>query len=224
MFSLPRAFGTMLDTIPAAIPYLHPDPDLVASWARRLPAPAQGLRVGLAWAGQARPWAEAFTALDARRSLDPARLAPLAAVPGVTPARTTTDQDECGSARARAGIHFVSLQKNPAGCPPLALIDPMPAVTTFDDTAAIVANLDLVISVDTSVVHLAGGLGKPVFLLDRYDNCWRWLSGRTDSPWYPTLRIFRQPRPNDWTAVIGDVTTALARYAQSHRAQLRLPG
>ena len=70
----------------------------------------------------------------------------------------------------------------------------MDEVRDFADTAAIVANLDLVISVDTSVVHLAGAMGKPVFLLDRYDNCWRWLSGREDSPWYPSLRIFRQQR------------------------------
>ena len=75
----------------------------------------------------------------------------------------------------------------------------MPEVSDFADTAAIVANLDLVVSVDTSVVHLAGALGKPVFLLDRYDNCWRWLSGRSDSPWYPRLRIFRQERLGDWT-------------------------
>jgi ADP-heptose:LPS heptosyltransferase len=76
-----------------------------------------------------------------------------------------------------------------------------------------------VISVDTSVVHLAGGLGKPVFLLDRYDNCWRWFSGRTDSPWYPGLRIFRQPAPGDWSTVMTDVVAALQAWVQ-----LRLPG
>jgi ADP-heptose:LPS heptosyltransferase len=86
-------------------------------------------------------------------------------------------------------------------------------VADFADTAAIVANLDLVISVDTSIVHLAGALGKPVFLLDRYDNCWRWLSGREDSPWYPTLRIFRQQRSGEWAPVIACVATALAAAA-----------
>ena len=74
----------------------------------------------------------------------------------------------------------------------MELTDPMDLARDFADTAAIIANLDLVISVDTSVAHLAGAMGKPVFLLDRYDNCWRWLHGRTDTPWYPSMTIFRQ--------------------------------
>ncbi len=85
----------------------------------------------------------------------------------------------------------------------------MPDVEDFADTAAVVANLDLVVSVDTSVVHLAGALGKPVFLLDRYDNCWRWLSVRPDSPWYPGLTIFRQDRPGDWSGPLRRVADAL---------------
>ena len=115
------------------------------------------------------------------------------------------------------GVRFVSLQKGPAAAQAreagFDLIDVMDDVRDFADTAAIVANLDLVISVDTSIVHLAGALGKPVFLLDRYDNCWRWLSGREDSPWYPTLRIFRQERSGDWAPVIARVATALAGAA-----------
>jgi ADP-heptose:LPS heptosyltransferase len=113
------------------------------------------------------------------------------------------------------GVHFVSLQMGPAAAeariPPsgLVLCDPMAGVTDFADTAAIIANLDLVISVDTSVVHLAGGMGKPVFMLDRYDNCWRWLSGRADSPWYPHMTIFRQISAGDWSAPVADVVTAL---------------
>jgi ADP-heptose:LPS heptosyltransferase len=105
----------------------------------------------------------------------------------------------------------VSLQKGEAAAemPPFDMIDVMDDVRDFADTAAIVANLDLVISVDTSVVHLAGAMGKPVFLLDRYDNCWRWLSGREDSPWYPSLRIFRQQRSGEWGPVIERVTAAL---------------
>jgi ADP-heptose:LPS heptosyltransferase len=81
----------------------------------------------------------------------------------------------------------------------------------------------LVISVDTSVVHLAGAMGKPVFLLDRYDHCWRWLSGRDDSPWYPSLRIFRQTRPGDWAPVIARVTEALAKMVAQPSAMLRHP-
>ena len=108
-----------------------------------------------------------------------AALAPLTTVPGVV-------SSACSMARNPR-----RLDAPPAG---MTLFDPMPAVTDFADTAAIIANLDLVISVDTSVVHHRRRLAKPVFLLDRYDHCWRWLSGRADSPWYPGLRIFRQPQ------------------------------
>ena len=92
----------------------------------------------------------------------------------------------------------------------MELTDPMESVRDFADTAAIIAGLDVVISVDTSVAHLAGAMGKPVFLLDRYDNCWRWLHGRTDSPWYPTMTIFRQSRPGDWASAMHRVASALA--------------
>jgi tetratricopeptide (TPR) repeat protein len=192
---LPRAFETTLETIPCVVPYVAADPVLVRHWAARL-ALGNGLRVGICWAGQARPWLAGFVALDQRRSTSLATLAPLAAVPG---------------------IQLVSLQKGPASAEISAagfdLLDVMDEVRDFADTAAIVANLDLVISVDTSVVHLAGAVGKPVFLLDRYDNCWRWLSGREDSLWYPTLRIFRQQRSGDWAPVIARVATALAEAA-----------
>jgi ADP-heptose:LPS heptosyltransferase len=111
-----------------------------------------------------------------------------------------------------AGVSFVSLQKDAAASGfPAPLHDPMPRVRDFADTAAIIANLDLVISVDTAVAHLAGGMGKPVFLLDRFDNCWRWLSGRQDSPWYPTLRIFRQPRPLAWEPVVRLLVEAVSK-------------
>jgi hypothetical protein len=133
-------------------------------------------------------------------------------------------------AKAAPGVVFVSLQHGKEAVqvrsPPdgMTLIDPMPAVTDFADTAAIIANLDLVISVDTAVVHLAGALGKPVFLLDRYDHCWRWLSGRADSPWYPALRIFRQQRIGDWTPVLRDVVAALAEFAATRPYAAGRPG
>ena len=195
-FSLPRAFGTTLDSIPAAIPYLHADPAEVAAWAPHVPQ--GGLRVGLVWAGQARPWLPGFTLLDARRSMRLATLAPLGLLPGVS---------------------LVSLQKGPAAAeahnlpPGMILTDPMAAATDFAATAGIIANLDVVVSVDTAVAHLAGALGKPVLLLDRYDNCWRWLSGRTDSPWYPHLCIFRQPHMDDWTPAVAQVAAALGALA-----------
>jgi hypothetical protein len=182
MVTLPCVFATTPDTIPPG------------DYLRDARAPNAIPSVGLVWAGQARPWLPGFTALDARRSADAAVFAPLAAV---------------------SGVQFVSLQMGEAAAHPppgLPLSDPMAGVRDFADTAAIVAGLDLVISVDTSVVHLAGAMGKPVFLLDRYDNCWRWLSGRTDSPWYPALTIFRQDEHGDWGPPVKRVVAALNRF------------
>ena len=114
---------------------------------------------------------------------------------------------------ALTGLHFVSLQKDgPAAAAEFGLTDLMAEVADYADTAALIANLDLVISVDTSVAHLAAALGKPVWLMDRFDPDWRWLLGRSDSPWYPTLRIFRQPRPGDWTSVVESVRAELASH------------
>jgi tetratricopeptide (TPR) repeat protein len=185
MVSLPRAFRTTPETIPPG-DYL------------RVPAPPHRPvpRIGIVWAGQARPWLPGFTGLDARRSVAPAVLAPLAVL---------------------RGVRWVSLQTGaPARSPPPlpGLDDPMPAVRDFADTAAIVADLDAVVSVDTAIVHLAGTMAKPVFMLDRYDNCWRWLPGRSDTSWYPAMTIFRQTRPNDWTGPVSALVVALrTRFA-----------
>jgi tetratricopeptide (TPR) repeat protein len=193
-FSLPRVFATTLETIPAELPYLAPTEAELERWSAALPR--GGLRVGLAWAGQARPWAPGFVGLDARRSIPLEELARLARVPG---------------------LRWVSLQMGPAAA---ALRDvgwemanPMPQVRDFADTAGIVASLDVVVSVDTSVAHLAGAVGKPVLLLDRYDSCWRWLAGREDSPWYPSLRILRQERMGDWAPVVLRAGGLLAGWA-----------
>ena len=94
----------------------------------------------------------------------------------------------------------------------MVLHDPTSAITDYMDTAALIENLDLVIAVDTSVIHLAGAMGKPVWLLNRFDTCWRWLLDRDDSPWYPTMRIFRQPSPGDWDSVMRSVTSALREF------------
>jgi tetratricopeptide (TPR) repeat protein len=205
VFSLPRAFDTTLATIPAQIPYLQPAAALVASWGHRLSQalPPGKLRVGLVWAGQARPWLPWFTTLDGRRSMSLASMAPLGAVPGIA---------------------LVCLQKGPAAdearTPPAGMVlhNPMASVIDFADTAAIVANLDLVVSVDTSMVHLAGAVGGRVLMLDRYDSCWRWLSGRDDSPWYPKLRIVRQTVPGDWDAVVHRAAVLIAEMAASRGA------
>ena len=201
--NLPRAFATTVETIPAGAPYVAADPALAAQWARRLPADGP-LRVGLVWAGATRPWLSEFGCMARHRTISLARLAPLGAI---------------------GGVRFVSLQKGAARAEVAAaggaldLFDPMDEVTDFLDTAAIIANLDAVVSVDTSVAHLAGAMGKPVLMLDRYDTCWRWMSGRSDSPWYPTLRLFRQQRYGEWDPVIGRVAQALGEMvADSHRA------
>jgi Flp pilus assembly protein TadD len=195
LMSLPAAFGTTLDSIPAAQPYLHADPARVGHWRTRLRdcAPRHdGPYVGLAWAGL--PNLDNWEArlINQRRSLGALDLAGLADLPGV---------------------QFVSLQKDvsPPPIDGLEMIDGMEGIDDFADTAALVGALDLVISVDTSVAHLAAGLGRPVWLLSRYDGCWRWLRDRADSPWYPTLRLFRQTRPHDWPEVIAQVRRDLAR-------------
>jgi tetratricopeptide (TPR) repeat protein len=194
LLSLPLAMRTTLATIPSAVAYLRADADDAAAIGARLAGLlGPGLRVGLAWAGNPRRHARMASATDRRRSIDPELLAPLFAV---------------------AGVQFVSLQKDgPAAPAHLPLLDLMPQMQDFADTAALIANLDLVIAVDTAVVHLAAALGKPVWLLDRHDPCWRWLLGRRDSPWYPTLRIYRQPSPGDWARVLAEAAQDLRRRA-----------
>jgi tetratricopeptide (TPR) repeat protein len=188
MLSLPLVLGTTLDTIPAPTPYLHAAGADIAAWKTRMAGgPAGALRVGLVWSGgQA-------TKTDNRRSLPPALLAPLCQVPGV---------------------QFFSLQKD-AGpeASALPLTDLMAEAQDFADTAALIANLDLVIAVDTAVAHLAAALGKPVWMLDRFDADWRWLTGRRDSPWYPTLRLYRQPSRGDWDTVLAEVMQDLQTLA-----------
>lgn len=187
MLSLPRVFDTEIETIPAAPSYLHADAAMATAWRERL-AGSLGLRVGLVWAGSP------YLAADRQRSLPPAQLAPLFAVPGVK---------------------FFSLQKSgPAAPADFPMCDFMPEMEDFSATAALIANLDLVISVDTAIAHLAAGLGRPVWLMNRFDSCWRWFANRQDSPWYPTMRIYRQIRPDDWDYVV----TEIARDIQSFRA------
>jgi Flp pilus assembly protein TadD len=190
--SLPYRFATRLDTIPAELPYLAADPAAVAAWAARLGA-GEGRRVGLVWKGNPR------FENDRERSLPSLHtLAPLAAIPG---------------------LRFFSLQKgageDEAAAPPFPLTDLAADIGDFADTAAIVANLDLVIAVDTAVAHLAGALGKPCWiLLPEYKTDWRWLDGRDDTPWYPgVVRLFRQPAGGGWSPVIAAVAAALGEFA-----------
>jgi Tfp pilus assembly protein PilF len=193
MMSAPYALKTGLDSIPADIPYVTPSPELVTAWGRRL-ARLPGRKVGVVWAGDPRPHDYRLTAADRRRSIALSRMTSLLSL---------------------SGVSFVSLQKGASATqqndlpPELRPLDVMDDVADFADTAGVIANLDLVISVDTSVVHLAGAMGKPVWILSRFDGCWRWLAERDDSPWYPTARIFRQTTPDDWNSVMDRVILRL---------------
>ncbi|MBN8928755.1 MAG: hypothetical protein BGO51_21015 [Rhodospirillales bacterium 69-11] len=177
--SLPLRFGTTLETIPLATRYLEADPLRIATWDSVLPP---GRRVGIAWAGNP------LHTNDRRRSLPPALLPVLLGVPGVT---------------------FVSLQVGPSARAVPGLRDLSPLLVDYAETAALVACLDLVIAVDTSVVHVAGALGVPAWVLLPHAPDWRWLLGRQDSPWYRSLRLFRQPAPGDWSSVVAAVAEAL---------------
>jgi Flp pilus assembly protein TadD len=188
MMSLPFAFGTELETIPSGPAYLAADPDQAGHWERRLAPLGEGLRIGLVWAGNGRRQTVDLNATDRRRSMAPDLLAPLAKL---------------------EGIHLVSLQKDAS--PPFPIVDWMAHCEDFADTAALIAGLDLVIGVDTAVIHLAAAIGKPVWLLNRFDSCWRWLREGDTSHWYPALRIFRQPSPGAWGPVVEAVTAELRR-------------
>jgi hypothetical protein len=189
LMSLPRVLGTTLATLPAPPAYLAPPAAARLAWSSRLGARA-GLRVGLCWRGSPASGGPGTRRVDALRSIPLGLLEPLAAVPGIA---WTALAKDAGDAL-------------PAG---FSAWDPMPEVKDFADTAALVAALDLVITVDTAVAHLAGALGRPVWLLNRYDTDWRWGLGRDDSAWYPSLRQFRQPRRASWEAPVAAAAGAL---------------
>jgi tetratricopeptide (TPR) repeat protein len=192
LMSLPLAFRTRVDTIPSDVPYLAADPELAAMWCERVKG-LSGAKVGLVWSGIPSP----FRHVSHRRSMQLAQLAPLAQVPGVAWISLQKGATEAQSSTPTSGM---------------TLIDWTSELNDLADTAGLVQSLDLVISVDTSVAHLAGALGKPVWLFNRFDTCWRWLLSREDTPWYPTMRIFRQPRPGDWESVVERVAAELARW------------
>ena len=180
--SLPRLFRTSLATIPGEVPYLKADPDQTAMWRARLDD-GTARKIGLAWQGNP------DYLLDKLRSIPPEQLR---ALDGTRDAR------------------FISLQlPRPVVPPPLPMIDLTAELSDFADTAALMEALDLIVTVDTSVAHLAGALGRPVWLLNRFNTDWRWLMDRDDSPWYPTMRIFRQTTPREWDGVLTAVRAAL---------------
>ncbi|MGH7179786.1 MAG: tetratricopeptide repeat protein [Tepidisphaeraceae bacterium] len=192
--SLPLAFGTTVDSIPANVPYLRADPDHAAKFKTLLGERDGRTRVGLCWAGNPEHIS------DRLRSMLAEALAPLAKI---------------------SGVQFHSIQKDRRTDDPfpdgLALIDHASGLKDFADTAALIDSLDLVITVDTSVAHLAGAIGKPVCLMLDTAHDWRWLLGRDDSPWYPTMKLVRQPTQGDWSAVVAQIAEECLLRTRSTR-------
>ncbi len=182
LLSLPGAFASTAATIPSGVPYLHADPARIASWQARL-AGVSGRKIGLVWAGNP------DFSFDAARSIPPALFERL---------------------RGAGDAKFVSLQVGAKTGPQLDLMDWTGELRDFADTAALIAALDLVIGVDTAVIHLAGALAKPVWLLNRFAPDWRWGAIGDNTPWYPTLRQFRQADPGAWEPVLDAVRAALS--------------
>jgi tetratricopeptide (TPR) repeat protein len=188
--SLPRIFKTTLNNIPAIVPYLRAEVETIEKWRDKISCNGSRLNIGLIWAGSP------GHLNDRNRSCPPDLFLPIARI---------------------NGLRFFSLQKeipekwSGEALGELNLIDYTGDIEDFSDTAGIIMNLDLVISVDTAVAHLAGALGKPVWTLLPFAPDWRWLLGREDSPWYPTMRLFRQPSPGDWNTVIVKVHDELKR-------------
>ena len=185
LMSMPKILNYSIDAIPADVPYIRGEAKRTEYWRDRL-GEENRLRIGVAWAGRSTP--------DPLRSMRLEKLAPLANLPG---------------------IRWISLHKGEASAqakaPPrgMELIDWTADFEDFSDTAALIENLDLVISVDTGVAHLAGAMGKPVWTMLPFLADWRWFLERSDSPWYPTMRLFRQKRPREWEPVIAEVGEAL---------------
>ncbi len=193
LLSLPGIFGTTLDSVPWNGPYVHADAGRVASWRKAMPASDARLSVGLVWAGRPQQWD------DRKRSIALDMLAPL----------------------AREGVAFYSLQKGEAAAqaasppPGMHLVDLSSRIRDFSDTAALASQLHLVITIDTSVAHLAGAMGLPVWVLTAHAPDWRYHIGREDNPWYPTMRLFRQERDGDWSGAIAAAADALTRLVRA---------
>jgi hypothetical protein len=186
--SLPRVFGTTLATIPQNVPYLFADPSIADCWRQKLAGDSSRFKIGIVWAGSAR------NTDDAQRSLTIQSLAPLAKVRDVSWYSLQKGDRAADLAMVPAGLHLHALGDQ---------------LNDFADTAGLLANLDLLIAPDTAVVHLAGAMGRPVWTMLRFAADWRWLMDRDDSPWYPSMRLFRQPKQGDWNSVVESVASQL---------------
>jgi ADP-heptose:LPS heptosyltransferase len=188
--SLPGILGTTLASVPAEVPYLLADPQRIDHW-RGVLAGWAGFKIGIAWQGSR------LYRRDAQRSIPLECFAPVAEMPGVQliSLQKGDGTEQIASLAGQMAIVELGPQLDEAGA--------------FVDTAAVMKNLDLVITSDTAIAHLAGGLGVPVWVALPWLPDWRWLLEREDSPWYPTMRLFRQPALDDWPAVIGRVAGQL---------------
>lgn len=190
--SLPRACATRIDSIPAPISYLRAEPERIAFWRRRIDGSRP--KIGLCWRGNV------DFRVDPRRSIPPASLAPLAelrAAKFVSLQKDARSGELPGVLAARVDFLDGALDSGP---------------DAFVDTAAIMANLDLIVTCDTSIAHLAGALGRPVWLALRHVSEWRWLVGRADSPWYPSMRLFRCAEGDDWTALFRAMADEMTQF------------
>ncbi len=203
LLSLPLALKTTLATIPARVPYLRVGEDPVRRWRDKLGVRSRR-RVGLVWSSGVRPDQPECWSVNQRRNIPLTKLAPL----------------------EHPALEFYSLQKGQPAEGELAaliaghwqgpkLLNHTHELHDFEETAALIEQLDLVISVDTATAHLAGALGKRVWLLLRFDSCWRWLLERSDSPWYPTMRLYRQTTRGDWEGVVRKLRVDLEQFAES---------
>ena len=191
LLSLPGLCGTRMDTIPAPIPYLHAEPERVAKWAARVGD--HGFRIGISWKGNP------SRTIDAGRSVPLSEFAPIARLPGV----------RLISLQKRYGLE--QLQDLPEGMRVESPGDDLDeGEDAFVDSAALMQHLQLVISSDTSTLHVAGALGRPAYLALKFVPEWRWFLNREDTAWYPSVRLFRQPQRDDWRSVFADMASAIA--------------
>lgn len=191
LLSLPCVLGTTLRSVPTGLPYIGADAELASRWAARMDRPGQ-TKIGLVWAGNSRH------ANDRNRSLALAHLAPL------------FDNPACAFFSLQVGARTADLNQVSG-----TVVDLSDELTDFEQTAAAIANLDLVLSVDTSVCHLAGAMGRPTWVLLPFVPDWRWLRARDDSPWYPSMRLFRQRALGDWAGVVRRLARSIAAWPRS---------
>jgi tetratricopeptide (TPR) repeat protein len=199
LMSLPHFFGTTLESIPSRHSYLMASEVKIEQWRDRLSC-SNKLNVGIVWSGGFRPDQPELWAVNSRRNIPLEVMAKL-----IHPDICFHSLQKGQPAESELELY---LQKNPE----IDLINHAAELKDFSDTAALIHNLDLVISVDTSTAHLAAALGKPTWILNRFDTCWRWFLHRTDSPWYPTVRIYRQDHAGDWSSVISKIQCDLASF------------